>query len=58
MYYLAEPLESSTVMQVNQQGPAANSVVLGYMWLMIESGDGEYTTLDGRKWLKLYEYVF
>lgn len=58
LYYVAGPIVGHTTMQVVQQGTAANSVALASMWLMEESIDGEYTTLDGRKWTKVYEYGF
>lgn len=58
LYYLSEPIESHTTMQVVQQGTAANSIAFASMWLMEESANGAYTTLDGRKWNKVYEYTF
>ena len=45
-------------MNVVQQGSSANNVPLTSMWLMVEKVDGEYNTLDGRRWNKVLAYNF
>ena len=58
LYYVAEPVVSTTEMNVVQQGTSANNVPLTSMWLMVEMVDGEYETLDGRHWNKVLAYNF
>lgn len=58
LYYVADQVVSHAEMLLSQQGTAATSILLSSMWLMEESPGGEYTTLDGRKWSKVYEYEF
>lgn len=58
LYYIADPVVSTTSMQAVQQGTAASALSLTLMWLMEEDVNGEYPTLDGRKWNKVYEYRF
>lgn len=58
LYYIANPVVSTTSLQAVQQGSPAIAYSLTSMWLMEESINGEYLTLDGRKWTKVYEYKF
>lgn len=49
---------STTEMIVVQQGSSANDLPLTSMWLMVEEVDGEYSSLDGRRWNKVFAYDF
>ena len=57
-YYIATQITGSSSMSLVQQATAPTTVALTSMWLMEESVEGPYTTLDGRKWKKVYEYTF
>ena len=58
LYYVAKPVVNTTEMNVVQQGSAATNLPLTSMWLMVEVVDGEYKTLDGRRWNKVFAYDF
>ena len=58
LYYLADPVVSTTEMNVVQQGSAGTNQPLNAMWLMVEVADGMYSTLDGRRWNKVFSYDF
>ena len=58
LYYLAESVVGTTVINVIQQGSSANNVPLSTMWLVVEAVGGEYKTLDGRRWNKVFTYDF